>query len=750
MKTSFNISCTNVESFDGERISKSTLSWIILLTLGFVFIIIFGSGVLGVACNATIGVNGCDVNSNLQLRPNTFFQYNGSSLTGVINITAKNIVIDCNGSTISGNRTVGMIGILYDANALDYSNVTIKNCTLQNFYIGLKHRASDNAIISYNNFFNNTIAMTLYTDANGNLIENNSFKDISYRGLDISNSKFNKIRNNNFDNSGNLSAFNGVSNGFIYSDATGGNNNITNNYFDNSVDTYIRLTSNNNYIQYNNFVGNLNYPKITNLTNTYKMLYFDSGYSDISFNNFSYTQYPIYLDLNSGNYSIHDNLMFNLDVGSRIGGYNHKFYNNTIRNVTINSDFYDLGLKLFKANNITIEQNNFTEIGTCGIWLSNSTNITIKNNNIIGITFSNRPFYNAYDNFQPPAGIMITPTYKTWITEGKDIAIGNVGNFEGYRSDGINISGNIISNFNVKLWNQGGKNINHDLNDTYYVKIQISNYLYLPNEFYIDNAFTNLSTYNTFQSSVIQVGYKNIFDSNFTYTPSYTFIKNTNQSNLLSYNLTNTSLGLAFTSNGSLPCGNSLFTGDCNVTLQPNNYSYVYNNYVLTEGRPLTGEPFNFTSTSTGTYYKTYSISSNLLDNLTIPVNLTVPSGYVVTSITVTPKNRPSYKVQGTQLDNTLYIPSVNISYSTSSNVITLGLTTQSQSEICAGFFDAGMSFGSFIALIIIVSIAGIILTILLMGDSNLDATTIIVGSILIGGIVLSIGMAIISNINQC
>lgn len=74
--------------------------------------------------------------------------------------------------------------------------------------------------------------------------------------------------------------------------------------------------------------------------------------------------------------------------------------------------------------------------------------------------------------------------------------------------------------------------------------------------------------------------------------------------------------------------------------------------------------------------------------------------------------------------------------------------------SICSGFFDAGVSFTSFIILVIIASIAGIVILFMTnMGsseDGDMSGTITIASIIIVGAIVLIIGMIIINNINGC
>ena len=80
---------------------------------------------------------------------------------------------------------------------------------------------------------------------------------------------------------------------------------------------------------------------------------------------------------------------------------------------------------------------------------------------------------------------------------------------------------------------------------------------------------------------------------------------------------------------------------------------------------------------------------------------------------------------------------------------ITPPVTNQASLDICEGFGDAGSTFTSFFAIIIIVGVAGLILFLFLGDGEEIDLGAIAFALIMVG-FVLSIGTSIIFKIGGC
>jgi len=226
-----------------------------------------------VECGST-PTNSCTVSQNTVFNTGTY------NLPSGIDITAGNIVLDCNGSILNGS---GSSDGIYNRDSV---GVTIKNCIIQNYNLGiyLHYSNSPNCNVpnptTNNTLKNNTIIGTsngikifTYSDwcnlvgsANTNhLIQYNNLKNNSY-GMFIR-GKQNNIRDNGFTN-------NSIG---IFIDRTE-RNNITGNLFLNNsnvaIDSHKSSSSNviwNNSISFNNisYQGTSNIYCYNNLGNNY-------------------------------------------------------------------------------------------------------------------------------------------------------------------------------------------------------------------------------------------------------------------------------------------------------------------------------------------------------------------------------------------------------------------------------------------------------------------------------------------------
>lgn len=134
------------------------------------------------------------------------------------------------------------------------------------------------------------------------------------------------------------------------------------------------------------------------------------------------------------------------------------------------------------------------------------------------------------------------------------------------------------------------------------------------------------------------------------------------------YGITN---ALIYYSNYSIAGNSNINSNDGNitVTIQPNNYSYVLDNFNLTEGTPRTNSPLWFSSSS--------NTIKHIASNLTNTINSTIVFNVIdcnIASITyVSNSSDTSYSPAYTCSNNAVTIPLLNgIEQSSNSNVITI------------------------------------------------------------------------------
>ncbi|MEM4714440.1 MAG: right-handed parallel beta-helix repeat-containing protein, partial [Candidatus Nanoarchaeia archaeon] len=68
-----------------------------------------------------------------------------------IDIQASDVILDCNGFSITGNNVAGTKGIFSNSN----NNITIKNCIISNYEDGIEFIATQNSTFFNNTIFNN-------------------------------------------------------------------------------------------------------------------------------------------------------------------------------------------------------------------------------------------------------------------------------------------------------------------------------------------------------------------------------------------------------------------------------------------------------------------------------------------------------------------------------------------------------------------------------------------------------------------
>jgi len=222
-------------------------------------LIILSSGLVRAAC-----VNVVD---DLHITNNTTLCSGSYTITdsagdGIIFIDASNIILDCNNAVISPSGP-GM-GIIVS----NQNNNVIKNCDLNNFYRAISLEYSyDNKIVN-SEFSSNSDGVYIYY-SDYNIVEDNDFNSNS-RGIYIEKySDHNEIKNNTM--TGNTfgvftSSLGADYNYILYNSITGstnygayiasGNNDISENYFDNAnSDLYLHTGAEDNRVTGNDFYG---------------------------------------------------------------------------------------------------------------------------------------------------------------------------------------------------------------------------------------------------------------------------------------------------------------------------------------------------------------------------------------------------------------------------------------------------------------------------------------------------------------
>lgn len=107
-------------------------------------------------------------------------------------ISHDNVTLDCNGFMIDGVSDTG-IGVKVMADG-----VTVKNCTIRNFSIGINLVNSDGSTITKNTLILNDLGIDLESSSDDNTITANNLTKNDLDGIIIESSNFNKIARNTF------------------------------------------------------------------------------------------------------------------------------------------------------------------------------------------------------------------------------------------------------------------------------------------------------------------------------------------------------------------------------------------------------------------------------------------------------------------------------------------------------------------------------------------------------------------------
>lgn len=468
--------------------------------------------------NSTSISDGCSLNvAGTYTMSGETFELNGSATDrsiGAFNVTASNIIIDLNGSTIIGNFTNTITGIQDTGEGSrtaffynEFENITIQNGTISNYESDIyqsnaglgKHRIINVTFINsnhgiwffrpdnfvYNSTFNNTYVDAIRMEgasASRNTIEYNSFIG-GADGISLSstadNSGSNTVRFNNFSKSY-------VKYGILLSRS---NDNLIeyNRFNGTSVGIGLPGLNSNNIIRHNIFTNSSNG---TNNYDTCLTCYGIHQYNEIGADD---------------NLTIYNNSFYLMQSAMVLA-------NLSSTNISFNyiNDSIQYNMRLYNRDNLTLESNTFANSGVLELFGGGE-----------GLTSPFPIIYNLYSNY-----------FQDVVSE--------------YRLRGQDKSINIYSEY---------------LNDYYKFRV-------------IDSITDNLSFYS----------------------------------------LTN---ALIYNTNGSVYGSTTISEndGNVNITLQPNNASYVLDNFNLTQGITRTNSPLSISGDD-----ESKTITSTLSDTITVPV----------------------------------------------------------------------------------------------------------------------------------
>ena len=343
---------------------------------------------------------------------------------------------------------------------------------------------------------------------------------------------------------------------------------------------------------------------------------------------------------NSKNFTIYNNNFNSSSMGIRItNNTNIYIINNVLDDFPKNHDSYSNGIMAVLNTNISIINNSISRVGCSAILINGGSNVNISYNSLYGnITYNLDNGINCA--YEPITGITISQLWKNWLQISLD---NNESNYPAgsdlslYNTNNVWIFNNSITGFPVLLKSQAVYNLSNDLSNYWFRSFQIPTFLVNRTDFYISNSWDNVTTtqnstdaqptYVYLSTTLAQSRRTSIKNDlmQFEIFKAYLYFKNVNLTQNLTtriYNLTN---ALIYTSNGSTPCTNiDSCDGNINITLYPNNYSYVLEEFNLTENVNREFSPLWFSSSSS----TTKKISSNLTDTINATVQMDISPKY--------------------------------------------------------------------------------------------------------------------------
>lgn len=595
-------------------------------------LLIYGSGTL---CNGSYNLYG--------------------SLNGAIQIKNNNIILDCNNSIIYGNVTSisnNFVGFY----SYFYNNITLKNCFLESYKYPIKLWSSNNSklinittigngghsnhiITSWNlsvlnsKFYNSTYGFYLENDVSTN-ISNSIFRNQSEYGIYTVTAGLNHYIENNTFNSGGVY--------FQYTNYSI----VTKNLWTNEI-----LTTNYNLQTANGYYNNYSFNNVTGFVNSLTLNpsvnffinserfsnIFNNSFYNTSIRDYGSTQ-AISIGLKSSfNNFYYNNFKLNEIAFRQTSGDGNKYYNNTINLSVTDRDGYNCAF-VFEStyfnkvllNNSEIFNNNIYNVGSCGILIRSLNNLSFHNNYIDMLPISQLGDYPVRNGGEPRCAINILEVYKTALGDSTESPTDNIINTSKYNSTNINISLNTFGdNVQCYLANQNAVNLTFtNITNYWFVSHQIPSYLVSRTDYYISNNFDNLTGKNRTESvsDLLSQGWMNPEWNYFKIHKTWRWYKNVNDTtkgnNLRLFNLSSPLI--------SFSNGTSIFQSGTNLqynlSLSPNNYTYILENYNCSESlQNSNGFPCGRENSPIWINYSQdgkVHIQSNSTNPITIPVYL--------------------------------------------------------------------------------------------------------------------------------
>ncbi len=350
------------------------------------------------------------VNSDTVLCSGTYY-INDEDMNGAIIINASDITLDCNGSILNGNRAGGSAGIsngylnLASGEVTNgYYNVNLKNCIIENYFIGISWINATGGLVE-NNTINNCVRVGIesYYSINDTYTDNtvdNTYGTVCFDGSCFSNFAGIEIRYSTYTNLINNTATNNKHGIFIGESEHASliNNTAMNNLHGIAVLLFNHATLDSNTAEENSETG------FAVIESTYIDLYKNHAINNmvgigVQANHSTLTENTVSggyagLGIISGtrNTSLVGEVLKNISLSVNLTHnphppkfcYNITLVNNTADNINVLPWYFPtgFGIALEECENIAVGENKVDSNAFAGIVLLDSWESSVKYNNV--------------------------------------------------------------------------------------------------------------------------------------------------------------------------------------------------------------------------------------------------------------------------------------------------------------------------------------------------------------------------------
>ncbi|MEM5790821.1 MAG: DUF2341 domain-containing protein [Candidatus Aenigmatarchaeota archaeon] len=362
-----------------------------------------------------------------------------SSSSVCMNISANDIILDCQGYTIDGINSSSTYGIYVYRSSSTNTNITIKNCIVTDWYIGVYFFNSKNNTFTNINASSNGYGIDIEYYSDNSTLTNITANNNYYDGIRLWGSMNNSTLTN-------ITANNNSGSGIITSSGNSSLSNIVANY--NKYGVYIST----NYVSVSNVIANNNkirgitchgdYNTLTNITannnSEYGIYVYDysnyNTFTNISLNNNNYGIYIVSSDYNTLTNITANNNSYGIYTSSITTITNCSLSNNTIGIASFSKS--NISDCIFIRNQIGIDLHDPNKIKN-NTFINNTISISISSSS--GIFLRNNTIYSSHTSSERQQGLLVYSSYSSISDYRQDIDESNkINNLPIYYIDGIN------------------------------------------------------------------------------------------------------------------------------------------------------------------------------------------------------------------------------------------------------------------------------------------------------------------------